>query len=84
MRRIENRLCLTVQQVHEALTDSGYTLPAETVHLLVSKFSPTRQEIDFDDFVHLSILVQRITKAFVQLDVNKVFPASGFQLLNNF
>ena len=68
----DNMLQLNVTQVHQSLVNSGYTVPIEIIQHLMNKFHPpVAKRVTFDDYVHICILIQRITKFFSRFDREK-------------
>eukprot|EP00158_Paraphelidium_tribonemae_P000840 Partr_v1_DN23523_c0_g1_i3_m14234 putative grancalcin, EF-hand calcium binding protein len=66
-----NMLTLSLPELHLALKNSNLEVPVEIVRGMMLKFNASGAFIDFDDFIHISILTQKIYKEFSKLDSDK-------------
>jgi hypothetical protein len=71
-------LTLSPVELEMAWRNSGYSLSPDTINVLVRKCNPAGSYIDFDDFIHLSIMMQKISKLFKRYETQSVRPANPY------
>jgi hypothetical protein len=67
----DKKLTLTIDEVELALTNSGLRIPRQLLVMTLRKLQNTKDYADFDDFIHVSILLQKYSRVFAQLDSDR-------------
>lgn len=69
LHKTDKKLTLSTDEVEIALRNSGLQIPRQLLVFALRKIQHSGKEYaDFDDFIHVSILLQKFSRSFAKLD----------------